>query len=229
MASFLPNGRVDRVPGGTLVSTDAPTEDLRGPLTLDRDAGDDTLAAASALTTAQGRLLAVDAVLGIADELRQTFAARGWRQVTDRRLMASHVDGLVDAPHQAVIAGPEHVETMRSLQIEAFRLDPAAADVLVSAASVAASPHAVVFDGETAIAMATAHPTPSGIGVFGVATRRARRREGLATAAVVTAVRAATDLTPARTAWLQANDDVTGAYVPMGFAAISRSEVWLDV
>ena len=229
MASFLPNGRVDAVPGGTLVSTDAPTEDLRGPLTFEPTADMTTIAVARELTHAQERMLAVDALHGVADELRRSLERDGFRQVADRRVMATRVDALVSSERRAVIAGPEHVDTLRSLQIEAFGLEPAAADVLVSPASLAASPHAVVLDGDTALSMASAHPTPTGIGVFGVATRRASRREGLATAAVVAAVAAAAPSTESDLVWLQANDDVAGAYVPMGFATVSRSEVWLDV
>ena len=229
LATFLPDGRVDAVPDGTLVSTTAPTEDLRGPLTVTSNAGHHTLASARELVAAQGRLLAVDTLVGHADELRRVVEADGMQRIVERQFMTTEVAVLRSPVQRARIALAADVDALRELQTHAFGMDPRASACLVSATSLSASPHAVIFDQHgTALSMATAHPTPTGIGVFGVATRSDARRQGLASEVVAAAVAAAAELTEATMVWLQANDDVAGAYVSMGFEASAWSEVWID-
>lgn len=232
LASFMPGGRVDRIRDATLVSTSAPSEDLKGPLTVTADANATTIADARALAHRLGRMLAVDLIVGHSPEALSAVSELGFERVAARRFMVLHRrsvatlrEHLSDA---AVIGTDRHLASMGVLQVEAFGMRADAVDALVRPQGLLASPHGVVVEGDDVVSMATAHPTATGIGVFGVATRETARRRGLASAAIAAAVVAAMDRTDAELIWLQADDDVAEVYRSLGFATVARSEVWID-
>ena len=230
MASWMPGGRVDSLDGGVLVTTAAPAEDLRGPLMFDRTATHSTISDATVLAHQLGRTLAVDVLVGHVPEVHQSLADRQFQRVVDRQVMVAAVSAVSTEARSTMVRVADETDLagLRRLQIAAFDMTPEAAEVMMSAEALAASPHVVeVVDGEV-VAMAIGIATTHTIGVFGVATAPHFRRRGAAARCVRGAVTAARELTDAGFVWLQANDDVAAVYGSLGFETITRSEVWLD-
>lgn len=126
------------------------------------------------------------------------------------------------------LAGVADLETLRDLYASCFGMPPEVAAGMVNPQALGRGDVARLLwrePGGRAAAMATAHLLGSTVGIFGVATRPAARRRGIAGSLVGAAV-ALGRARGAELAWLLADAGATGAYRAAGFDAVGLQHGW---
>jgi GNAT superfamily N-acetyltransferase len=227
MASWMPGGRVDDVPHGVLITTDAPDDSLRGPLVPLPGADAVTIEAARQIVRRDGRPLAVDLIEGVAD-LESLLRADGFEVVVSRQVFVRR--GAVTFPSVKFRRATEDdLSDLVRFEVVAFGSTVPAAEALCAPGCTTGSSITTLIevDGEP-VSKAVAHPFDNAIGIFGVATMPTRRGAGYARAAIASAIYACSSTGDKRPVWLYASDDLEPFYRSMGFEPVGRSNVWVE-
>ena len=190
------------------------------------------LAKAKEAFALRGLPLGIGLQVGRHPAVDEAVRGAGLRRIMERPGMVASLDALCDvAPTPDVqileVQDEDGADALARVDVAAFGGDPRVARAVHGAGAfgVPTKRSFVAWRDGEAVGAASAFLHENAVGIMGVGVIEAARRRGVGAAVTTAAARA---FPPADMAWLQPSDMALGMYRSLGFAEVSRWEVWVE-